>query len=131
MDSSQEREFRVEWWSGGVMSLLVAARSAAEATDKARSVPLADDGWSVEGMTNLIVAFPSDSPPTSLPISKPDGTEHAEERNYIVSYDFRTTYAQHIRASDFNAACGQVSREDAGWQLLSDWKDWTARLMRE
>ena len=131
MGSPDEREFRVEWWSGGVMSFLVAARSPAEATEKARSVPLADDGWSVEGLTDLIVAFPADSAPTPLPISSPDGTDHGEERNYIVSYDFRMTYAQNVRASDSSAACDKVSREDTGWRVLSDWQDWTARLRRQ
>jgi hypothetical protein len=132
MSGPDEREYRVEWWSGGTMSFLVAARSPAEATAKARAAPPDDDGWEVEGLIDLIVAFPADSPPTELPVTQPDDVAvNPVDRNYVVSHEFRMTYVQNVHAADANAACGKVSREDAGWRVLSDWKDWRARLIRE
>jgi hypothetical protein len=128
--SKEHREYRVEWRTESVFSFLVAARSPAEAIAKARVVPLGDPGWDLEGMTDHILAFPVEQPTYAPPAATADtDARDPIERSYCVSYESAKTYSQNVFAVDSAAACEMVSREDSGWNVLSEWKHWRARPM--
>ena len=127
---NDQREYRVEWCTGGVFSYVVAARSPAEAVAKARDIPLEDPGWEVEGMTDRILAFPVEQPTHAPPVAEANAdVRDPVERNYCVSYEFEKTYSQNVYAVDWAAACKKVTRGDSGWHDLRDWEHWRARPM--